>query len=193
LQISSRILLCLSLLSLATMSRAQETTSVTPRVDFGVTYIAHIALKANTTDQFTMQGGSAELGFNFYRGIGLAGSYTETHGNSIGNSGLPLTYSLVGVGPRYRWHADRRISVYGEGLVGVASGTDSLFPTSSGLVSSATSFAEQMGVGLDYRVRNAIAIRVIDAAYVRSTLPNGTNNEQNILRIGAGIAFRFGR
>lgn len=139
-----------------------------------------------------MQGGSAELGFNLFRGVGISGVYSAGHTGSIGSSGLPLTFVFEGVGPRYRWHSERRVSVYGEGLVGVATGSDSLFPANGGLVPSASSFAQQIGGGIDYRFNKTIAIRSLDIAYLRSTLPNGTNREQNTLRIGAGIVLRFG-
>jgi len=190
---SSRLALCLLLLSGASLLRAQTNiSSVTPRVDVGVTYIAEVSLKAGTTNNFTLQGGSAELGFNFAHGFGIAGVYSDAHANSIGNSNVPLTLAFVGVGPRYRWHADRRISAYAEGLVGVATGSDSLFPVNNSLVSSASSYGQQIGGGIDYRVTNAFAIRALDVAYLRTTLPNATNGEQNTLRIGAGLVLRFG-
>jgi len=188
---SFRIALCLWLLAATVSLRAQAQDSSPATADLAVTFIAERSLKANTTENFWMQGGSAEAGFHLMHGVGIAANYTGTHGSSIGDTGVPLTLSVLSFGPRYRWHRDSRISVYGEGLFGVARGTNSVFPATSGTTSSANSFALELNAGLDYRLTSHLALRALDAGYLRTTLPNATNNEQNTLRLGAGIVLRF--
>ena len=61
----------------------------------------------------------------------------------------------------------------------------------AGLQTSANSFAAQVGGGIDYRLANRFAIRVLDAAWSRTQLPNSTDNVQNNLRLGAGVVLRF--
>jgi len=106
---------------------------------------------------------------------------------------VPLSLVNLTVGPRYRWHADRRVSLYGEGLIGEANGLRSLFPTTMGSQPDANGFAAQVGGGLDYRLSDRFAIRALRAAWFQTQLPNGTNNVQNDLRLGAGVLVRFGR
>jgi uncharacterized RmlC-like cupin family protein len=65
------------------------------------------------------------------KGLGIALNVTRSTASSIGSSGIPVSLVTVTAGPRYRWHADHRISVYGEGLVGEADGFRSFFPTSA--------------------------------------------------------------
>ena len=183
----SRIALCMLLLSGATVLCAQQ-----PRpADLAVTYVSQRSLRSNTGQNFWMEGGSAELGFNLWHGLGPAADFTGSHTSSIGSSGVPLVLTTATFGPRYRWRAARRVSIYGQALFGVASGSSSVFPTPSGTESSARSFALQLSGGIDYRLSRHFAVRAIDLGYLHSALPNGNNNVQNNLRLGAGAVFRF--
>jgi hypothetical protein len=94
-------------------------------------------------------------------------------------------------GPRYRWHPDRRLSLYGQGLIGEANGFSGIFPTTTGSQPEANGLAAQVGGGVDYRLSDRFAIRILDAGWSRSQLPNSTDNVQNTLRLGAGIVLRF--
>ncbi|HEY5330099.1 MAG TPA: outer membrane beta-barrel protein [Acidobacteriaceae bacterium] len=183
----SRIALCM-LLATGTSSLWAQGPS---RVDLGITFTSQRSLRANTGQNFWMEGGSAQLGFNLRGGLGFAADFTGSHTASIGSSGVPLVLTATTVGPRYRWRAAKKVSFYGEGLFGFAHGSDSLFPTNSGTNPSASSFAWQLGGGLDWRVSHHFSVRMIDAGYLRTTLPNNSNNVQNLLRLGAGAVLRF--
>ena len=64
-------------------------------------------------------------------------------------------------------------------------------PKPASTESSARSFALQLSGGIDYRLSRHFAVRAIDLGYLHSALPNGNNNVQNNLRLGAGAVFRF--
>jgi len=184
-----RIALCLLLLACTGWLRAQEPA---PRsLDLAVLYLAERSLKANTSESFWMQGGSIELGANVARGWGIAADVTGIHAGSIGTSGIPLSLVTSTFGPRYRWHAGRRLSLYAQGLIGEANGFRSLFPTAAGSQPEANGFAVQVGGGADFSLSDRFAIRMIDAAWSRTQLPNDTSNVQNDLRLGAGVVLRF--
>jgi hypothetical protein len=188
-RISSRIALGLLLLPGLPFLRTQAQQA--HRLDLAITYVGEHSLKANTSENFWMQGGSIELGANLWRGWGMAADLTGTHAGSIGSSGIPLSLVTTTFGPRYRWHSDRRLSLYGQGLIGEANGFHSLFPATASSQPDANSFAAQSGGGIDYKVSDRLALRVLDAAWVRTQLPNGSDNIQNSLRLGAGIVIRF--
>ena len=185
---SFRIALYMFLLSGTGLLLAQQQPA---RLDLSVTYIGERSLKASTSQNFWMQGGSIELGANLYRGWGIAADVTGTHTGFIGTSGLQLSLVTTTFGPRYRWHADRRLSLYGQGLIGEANGFRSIFPATAGSQSDANGFAAQVGGGIDYRLSYRFAFRVLDAAWLRTQLPNSTDNVQNNLRLGAGVVLRF--
>jgi hypothetical protein len=186
---SFRISLCMLLLSGTSILCAQAPPS--RRLDLSFTYIAERSLKANTSQNFWMQGGSMELGANVWRGWGVAADLTGVHTGSIGSSGLPLSLVTITFGPRYRWHPDRRLSLYGQGLIGEANGFGGIFPTPTGSQPGANGLAAQVGGGIDYRLSDRFAIRILDAEWSRTQLPNSTDDVQNTLRLGAGIVLRF--
>jgi hypothetical protein len=191
LPISFRIALCLSLLAGSVSLEAQ--TQQPGRLDLAVTYIAERSLKANTNENFWMQGGSIQIGANVWHGWGVAADVTGTHAGSIGSSGVPISLVTTTFGPRYRWHADRTLSLYGQGLIGEANGFRSVFPAQAGAQSGSNSFALQTGGGIDYKLSDRVALRVLHAAWLRTQLPNSTDNGQNNLRLGAGVVIRFAR
>jgi peptidoglycan-associated lipoprotein len=161
-------------------------------LEVSVTYTAARSLKAATSQDFWMQGGSMELATDVWKGFGIAVDITGLHTNSVGSGGVPLSLITATFGPRYRWHPSHRVSLYSQVLTGEANGFDSVFPTPSGVDMSANSLALQMGGGMDYHLSSHLAFRVVDAEWLRTQLPNGTNNIQNTLRLGAGVVFRFG-
>jgi hypothetical protein len=190
----ARITLCVLLLRAAAAVRAQEAHAAqSPKIDIAVTFIGERSLASATAGSFWMQGGSIELGTNTWRGLGIAANVTGTHARAIDGTTIPLSIVTTTFGPRYRWHADHRVSIYGEGLIGEANGFKSLFPTVTGAQTSANGLAAQAGGGLDYRISRHVAIRAVEAAWQHTQLPNGTNNIQNDLRLGVGISVRFGR
>jgi hypothetical protein len=162
-----------------------------PQLDLAVTYIADHSLKAATDQHFWMEGGSIQLGANAFRGWGIAADVTGTHSSSIGNSGIPVSLVTATFGPRYRWHAQKKLSIYGEVLAGEANGFKSLYPNQFGSQSSTNGLALQIGGGMDYKLKEHLAIRLLDAAWTRTQLSNATDNVQNLLRLGAGIVVRF--
>jgi hypothetical protein len=185
----SRIALYMLLLA-GTSALVAQTPRSQP-IDVGVAYIAQRSLRANTMQGFWLEGGSAELGVNLWHGFGAAANLTGGHTSSIGSSGVPLTLVTITFGPRYRWHAAKRVSIYGDGLFGVANGSGSLFPVPSGATSTAKSFAWQISGGVDYRLSNRFAVRAVDVGYLRTALPNATDNVQNLFRVGAGVVVHF--
>lgn len=185
------VVLCSLLLSAGSVVRAEKVSA--SNIDAGVTFIAERSLRSATPDIFWMEGGSIELGANLWRGLGIAADVSGAHTSAVGRTNIPLSLVTVAFGPRYRWRANHRISIYGEGLIGEANGFDSLFPAMTGARAKANGFAAQAGGGLDYHLSRHIAIRAVEAAWQHTQLPNGTNNVQTTLRLGAGLVLVFGR
>ncbi len=47
------------------------------------------------------------------------------------------------------------------------------------------------GGGIDFKASKRISVRVAQAEYFMTKLPDGLNNRQNNLRIGAGVVLRL--
>jgi hypothetical protein len=175
---------------------AQPKNAQPPEVDLAITYGAQ---RGNLTSggSFWAEGGSAELTATFYHGLGLAANVTGTHAANISSSGVGSTLVTATFGPTYTWavprhrNSPRQGTFFGESLIGIANGLDSVFPAPSGAQSDASGLAAQIGGGADLDLSPHFAVRLFHADWLRTQLPNGTTNVQNTLQLDAGIVFRF--
>jgi outer membrane immunogenic protein len=143
---------------------------------------------------FNMNGGSSEVAFHAFRAFSVVADLTGERATTIGaGAGNDLSLVVFTVGPRFSHRfAGGKFTPFVQGLVGVAHGFDGLFPGSGGsLAGAASARAVMAGGGLDLTINRHLAIRAIQADYMRIQLPNGQGNEQNLLRAGAGIVVRF--
>jgi hypothetical protein len=83
------------------------------------------------------------------------------------------------------------IVLFGQALAGEANGINSTFPGMAQAVTTANSIAEQLGGGMDVRLKRHIAVRALEADWLRTELPNSTTSAQNNLKLGAGVVLRF--
>ena len=174
-----------------------EATGSGKSLDVAVTYAAAYS---NHTDQsqFWMQGGAVQVQARVLGRFGIAGAATGLASSSSNIAPLNLiTYTF---GPTYTMPVRDRFHVYAEALIGEAQGFDGLFATGrnsatgalTGVTSSATSLAVQVGGGVDYRLTERFGVRALQFDYLRTQLPNAANNVQNNFRIAAGLLVHFG-
>lgn len=173
-------------------------TSDHHEVDAAVTYTEQYS-NLVSTPTFWHSGGSIELSAQLRHGLGLAANVAGTQTSNAAGSGIGLSLVTATFGPRYTLYhpmgAERKrsLAIFGQGLLGQAWGFNSYFPTAAGGIASDNSLALQVGGGVDLGFTRHIGIRVFQADWVRTQLPNGTTNVQNTLRLGAGIVFRLPR
>jgi peptidoglycan-associated lipoprotein len=145
---------------------------------------------------FTMQGMAADSTWTIRQlpsgGIlNLTGDFGLENTPNIHGDGYGLTLTTYTAGPRFTF-ATPSSHPFVQALFGLAHGTDSEFPSSgNNLKTSANSFALDLSAGLDYTVLHHLSLRVAQVDYLRTALPNNSNNWQNNLRISAGITLRF--
>ena len=138
-----------------------------------------------------LYGGGAELSADLYKGIGVVASATGLHTSNSGQ-GIPINLVAITFGPRYTYKTHllkRKISLYGQALMGEMNGFDGLYPAPKEPITSANSLALQFGGGLDIRLSRHFSFRALNADLLRSNLPDGTTNVQNNLRLGTGLVF----
>jgi hypothetical protein len=186
-----KALLCGALVTATTAAFAQnapmkETGSI---ADVSVMYSVEHA-KVIGSDSVWLQGGSGELAFPLYRNLGATLNVTGARSGDLGTGRGCFSKVAFVAGPRYTVPL-RKFRVYGEALFGGVHGFDATFPSVDGAQTSANAFAMQAGGGLDMDWKRHIAIRVIEASYIRTDLPNGGSNIQNDLKLTTGITLRF--
>jgi hypothetical protein len=143
-------------------------------------------------ESFWMQGGSAQVEGRFWRGLGIVADVSGSHINNINSSGVGLDMVTATFGPRYTWApAHKKLSIFGEGLVGVSNGFNSVFPAPAGATTDAHGLAVLAGGGVNVRLLRHLSIRAVEADWLRTQLPNGANDAQNNLRLGTGVVLRF--
>jgi outer membrane protein OmpA-like peptidoglycan-associated protein len=139
---------------------------------------------------FDMNGGFVFGTVHLTDWFGVAGEFTGGHSSNISALGQGLTVTTFTAGPRVS-HRFGRYTTVGGVLVGGAHGSDSYFPSKSSSSTSSSSFAVSVGGGLDVRLNPRFSVRALDLQYLRTSFPNGVNNEQNQLMIGAGLIIKF--
>ena len=145
-----------------------------------------------TNNSFSMIGGSVQVYRQFWRSLGLVADAGALHSGNMNNSGVGLDLFTVTGGPRYTWKpVHHGFSIYGQALGGGAYGLNSTFPSANYADSSARSVAVKVGTGMNVPLSERFSLRLFEADWLYTQLPNSTTNVQNNLRVGAGIVFRL--
>jgi hypothetical protein len=170
-----------------------QVTPAQPKYPLNVT-VTYNATLSNviTSSHFWMQGGSVQIHGQLWRGWGVAADIAGAQAGNVNASGVGLDMVTATFGPRYTWSpAHQRYALFGQVLAGIAKGFNSVFPAATGAISSNNSLALVLGGGMNVALSRHVAVRALDADWLRTQLPNGTTNVQNNLRLGAGVVFRF--
>ncbi|MGI4828597.1 MAG: outer membrane beta-barrel protein [Janthinobacterium lividum] len=142
-------------------------------------------------DCFGMSGGYVSAEINTRRWLSVAGKFTGGHANDISTLGQNLTLLTFTVGPKVSL-TGRRLAPFGQFLIGGAHASDSYFPSGTSSKTTATSFAYITGGGMDVNLSSRFAVRAFDVEFLRTAFPNGANDRQNHLTVGAGIVMKLG-
>jgi len=178
----------LAVLAIAAVSAfAQEAP---PKVDI---FAGYSYLQANPgasgVDAFHMNGGSASLAYHFRTSLSAVADFGGyTNGNVLGTqtSGTVATYLF---GPRYSYRHFRRITPFGQLLLGTAHSDAKTFSTAG----TQNAFAMTAGGGVDYKLFDHFSIRPLQAEYLMTRFQVGTagTHIQNNARLSTGFVLRF--
>jgi peptidoglycan-associated lipoprotein len=148
---------------------------------------------AETTGIFLMPGGSIDGSYNFAHGLGVAAELNIEAAHNIVPA-VSLTQISVVAGPRYTFYVGNSrhpVGIYGQFLAGEVWASNSIFPGPKSATTIASSTVIQTGGGLNIHLGRAVSFRVMEADYIRTSLPNNTNNSQSDLRLSDGVVFHF--
>jgi len=202
LSICRTVLLGVTCLVAGLMSWGQQSNDRTQHpplsADLGITMAFERAYIApGSCNCFWLEGGGADAALTIWKGLGYAAAISGDHASNAA-PGIDVNKITYVFGPRYtftpftsnaRAQFLRGTEVFGEGLVGSVHAFNSTFPIAAGLKASADSFAVQVGGGVQVPLRRGFMVRVLQADYVRTSLPNNFSDVQNDLRLGFGISY----
>jgi hypothetical protein len=178
-------------ISAAAQNAGDLPAATQPALEVAFTYEG-TSSDSTTSSHFWMQGGGAQIHGQFYHGLGVVADISGAHIANINSTGVGLDMVTATFGPRYTWSPKHsRSSFYAQGLVGEAWGMNSVFPNPAGAMTTAYDLAVKTGGGLNFYLAPHVALRVFEADYLRTQLPNSTNNAQNNLQLNAGFVLRF--
>ena len=156
-------------------------------VSFAVTYSAG-GSNLISSNRFWLEGGGAEFATSTFHGIAVGVSVVGLHTADSGG-GIPVNLVITTFGPRYSWSLRHHVVLFAQGLVGEANGFRGFYPALPSSSSSASSLAIQTGGGMDLGISQHLSLRILQADWLRTQLPNSSTNVQNNLRMAAGIVF----
>jgi len=137
---------------------------------------------------FWMQGGGMQLDFTIHRNWSAAADLYGAGASQINGTDERLSLFNYVFGPRYSLWNHTRYTPYAQALFGASE----VFSNFNVYGKGETSFAAQVGGGLQYHVNHFLSIVPVEANWVHSQALNGVNTRQNNIRVGAGITFRVG-
>jgi hypothetical protein len=191
--------LCLSLGSRTVFRRrGQSGFAGDSGFDLGVSYTAKVAkISMLSNSDFVLNGASVDgvywLGDRVKK-LGVAFDFNGEAATNI-QPGVNLSQISLVAGPRYTFWRRKSTSLgpslYGQALVGFVHAFNSEFPESGVLSSSASSFALQTGGGLKWRLTHRTELRVIQADYILTKLPNNADTYQGDARFSTGVICHF--
>lgn len=139
---------------------------------------------------FWVEGGSVQVQTRLGDHMGLVADTRGLHTSDINASGVGLDMITATAGPRYTFQKSR-VSLFGQGLAGKAMAFNGLFPHHSGFETSVSCLALLAGGGIDMTLSRRVALRLFEANWMYTHLPNGTGNAQGTLLLDSGITFWF--
>ena len=147
------------------------------------------------TNQFGGNGGRADVSFGNWRHFGLVAEFAGAHSSSLSSSGVGLTTFTYLAGPRRTFQLGggekHKVSAFVQVLLGGVHASEGLFPGGTAMKGSANSFALSAGAGLEAGLTRRISLRLIQADYLHTRLPNLYDNYQSNFRLGSGVVFRI--
>ena len=173
-------------------------TVALPKSDVAVLFnLEHTQIAQTGTPGFWLKGASIDGSYRFYNGLGIAANLTGEHASNIA-ANVSLGKLAYMFGPRYTVDASRytggrarqHASLFGEALFGGVHAFDSTFPGAAGVQPTANAFSMQLGGGIDLAIHQRFGLRLLEADYIHTTLPNNAGNAQNDFRLGFGLSYR---
>jgi opacity protein-like surface antigen len=154
--------------------------SETPRAELAGTYTYVRINPGGGSPGVNCHGGGGSIAGNLNSWFGVVGDFSACKVTGIsGGSAHAFTYLF---GPKIAYRSKSAVIPYAQALFGGAR-------VSGGGVSQ-NAFAMTFGGGLDLKVTEHVAIRMIQAEYLMTRF---ASMRQNNVRIEAGVVFRFGR
>ena len=158
-----------------------------PRMEAGFNYnYIHANAPPGQCGCFSLNGGSASFTYNITPVWAGVADLTVAHASQVNGTAQDITIINYLFGARYTKRNHTRWVPYGQVLFGGAKeDVNFQFDINS------QSLGIMGGGGVTTRIRNHLAVTVVEIDYVYTRIPNAKGNSQNNTRVVTGIIYRF--
>ena len=183
--------LLLALFGTVLAAKAQEESS--KYEVYGGYYYIRFNINANLpgvapSATYNGYGGGGQLEYKAKNWLGVVGDLSGYEATSTGNGAFVGAFLTYLFGPRVNFRHGK-LTPFAQTLFGGIRTTDGIGESTG----AENNFAMTAGGGIDFKVSRYVSVRPMQAEYFMTKMPNGLNNRENNLRIGAGIAVRLGK
>lgn len=136
---------------------------------------------------FALEGGGGGFAVNAIHGISLVVDMATAKADGVnGTSQNIRIFNFLG-GPRYSLRTRSLFTPYAQALLGESEEISNL-----SFVSNRNAFAASGGVGVNRPLGRYFGWKIVEASYLYSRLPNGSNDHQSDFRLTTGFFLRLG-
>ena len=165
-------------------------SKLAPQLSFG--YLYEGSRTVPDDHAFGLNGGRVDVMLPLTRHAGVAAEFSGVHTRNMAGSGVSVTTLTYLAGPRLLLpigpaRESTAFASFVQTLFGGVHAIDGVFPNAAGLQGAASAVALSAGGGLQMSVNRKLSLRLIQADYLYTRLPNLYSNYQSSYRIGAGI------
>jgi opacity protein-like surface antigen len=142
---------------------------------------------------YPLQGGEASISYKVYRWVTAVADFglgtTPSRNSNIVGIQIHGTQTSYLFGPRAALPHWKRVTPFGQVLLGFSHATRGLYDTSN----SQKSFAWTAGGGLDFRLNGSVSLRPIQVEYLQTRFSETTTGwqYQNNMRASIGVVLHF--
>lgn len=169
----------------------------TGHYELATNFTYKVAKISGTSTSFVLPGLSIDAAYKFNskpNGFALVMDANGETAQKI-EPGVNLTQLSLAAGPRYYFSLNKSsahtLNLYGQALIGFDAASNSVFPHSDSITTHETSAVLQAGGGANIRISNNLSLRLFEADFITTSLPNSANNRQYDVRCSNGLVFHF--
>lgn len=168
-----------------TQSAASQSAATIP---VGLRFVATQAHDTAGTTSFFLTGGAADAAVPILPRLSAAVEVSGTTTSRVPGTSRGLSTITLLAGPRFTQPL-HHVSFSAHALFGAVRGFDADFITGARRADTSTAFAFTAGGFVDVPLTHSISLRGIQVDYLQTHLPNGADNRQGDIRLGAGVVF----
>ncbi len=159
-------------------------------VPVGVRFVATEAHDTSGKNSFLLTGGAADAAAPISPHLSAVVEVAGTTTSRVPGTSRGLSTITLLAGPRFT-QPTRHVSLSAQAIVGAARGFDADFTSGTNRADTSTAYAFAVGGFVDVPLTRTVDLRAVQVDYLQTRLPNGADNRQGDIRLGAGLVFRI--